>query len=126
MRSTYTYAVLDVSEIAYREICAKLDAAGYQHACHSDSHGRDIIDMHGIALAIEPPAPVEPLKVGDRVRVDGIETPMTIAEIAGREARCQWLVNDSMIREGGFQLANLTRIVNTPPCRSVLGCQMVD
>lgn len=42
---TYTYAILDISPEAYREIKSKLKEAGYDHAFHGD-----VIDMHGIAL----------------------------------------------------------------------------
>ena len=49
MRATHTYAVLDVSEAAYTEIADKLKAAGYDHAFDNG-----VIDMHGIALALEP------------------------------------------------------------------------
>lgn len=52
-RHTYTYAVLEVSKAAYDEIRAKLEAAGYQHAFHSDSDHPELIDMNGIALAPE-------------------------------------------------------------------------
>lgn len=45
MRTTHTYAILEVSAAAYEEIRALLEAAGYQHAFHDD-----VIDMHGIAL----------------------------------------------------------------------------
>ena len=48
MRSTYTYAVLEVSPAAHAEIKAKLLAAGYQQAINGDT-----IDMHGIALEPE-------------------------------------------------------------------------
>ena len=51
---TYTYAILEVSKEAYEEIAAKLNAAGYQHAFHEDA-GREVIDMHGIALKQETP-----------------------------------------------------------------------
>ena len=44
---TYTYAILEISPAAYREIREKLEAAGYQHAFEPDG----AIDMHGIALA---------------------------------------------------------------------------
>lgn len=49
---TYTYAVLEISQLAYDEIAAKLEAAGYQHAFHRDptDNGAPVIDMHGIAV----------------------------------------------------------------------------
>jgi len=46
---THTYAVLEVSPAAYREIRALLKAAGYEHAFHLEREG-EVIDMHGIAL----------------------------------------------------------------------------
>jgi len=49
-RTTYTYAVLDISDAAYTEIFDKLKAAGYEHAFHEDEN-RIVVDMHGIAIA---------------------------------------------------------------------------
>ena len=46
LRTTYTVVNLPVSEAAYFEIRALLDAAGYQHCFFKD----DAIDMTGIAL----------------------------------------------------------------------------
>lgn len=47
--STYTYAILEVSDQAYEEIAQKLKDAGYSHAF--DTRGEiTVIDMHGIAL----------------------------------------------------------------------------
>lgn len=48
---SYTYSILDISEAAYAEIRAKLDAAGYGHAFHF--HEDEVIDMHGIAIRCE-------------------------------------------------------------------------
>jgi hypothetical protein len=57
LRSTYTYAILEVGSEFYREVREKLEAAGYTHAFHADTEG-EVIDMHGIALRAEPePAP---------------------------------------------------------------------
>jgi len=55
VRTTYTYAILNISEAAYEEIRAKLEKAGYQHAFHEneDAPVSPLIDMHGIALAPE-------------------------------------------------------------------------
>jgi hypothetical protein len=47
--SGHTYAVLEVSPEAYREIRALLEAAGYEHAFHREHEG-EVIDMHGIAI----------------------------------------------------------------------------
>lgn len=51
-RSTHTYVLLELSESAYEEIRQKLEAAGYQHAFHSnpDAPASPRIDMHGIAV----------------------------------------------------------------------------
>jgi hypothetical protein len=57
---THTYAVLDVSHATYTEIADKLRAADYAHAFTRLGIGttRDVvIDMHGIALRVEPEAP---------------------------------------------------------------------
>lgn len=70
---TYTYAVLDVSEAAYNEIAAKLRAAGYSHVFDKRRGEKDLIDMHGIALAIEDtPTP----------------TPEPAFDAAGRSEHC--------------------------------------
>ena len=49
MRSTRTYAILEVKPEIYDEIHRLLEAAGYQHAFHVDRDGQ-VIDMNGIAL----------------------------------------------------------------------------
>lgn len=54
---THTYVILGISQAAYDEIKAKLEAADYGHVFHEEIHheglhGR-IIDMHGIALQAE-------------------------------------------------------------------------
>ncbi|HTH42906.1 MAG TPA: hypothetical protein VL498_07060 [Terracidiphilus sp.] len=57
LRTTHTYVKLEVCEPAYREIRAKLFAAGYSHAFEvgdSKEHGRGPIDMTGIAVIPEP------------------------------------------------------------------------
>lgn len=46
---SYTYALLEVSRLAYDEIAGKLRAAGYDHAFGRDEE----IDMHGIAIIPE-------------------------------------------------------------------------
>lgn len=51
---TYTYVILEVSRPAYDEIKQKLAAAGYSDQFHDE--GSDfgvVIDMHGLALAVE-------------------------------------------------------------------------
>jgi hypothetical protein len=53
---SHTYAVLEIDPRAYAEIKAKLTAAGYEHAVHTDKGGkyREVVDMHGIAVAPSP------------------------------------------------------------------------
>jgi hypothetical protein len=48
-RSTYTFALLEVSAAAYDEIKAKLTEAGYAHSLN-DRDALQPIDMHGIGL----------------------------------------------------------------------------
>lgn len=49
---THTYATLEISELAFKEIEAKLKAAGYDHVFDGN-----IIDMHGLALIKEQGEP---------------------------------------------------------------------
>lgn len=53
LRTTHTYAILELSHAAYNEINAKLRAAGYHHVFHEDSSHGTVMDMHGIALALD-------------------------------------------------------------------------
>lgn len=62
LRTTHTFALLDVSSATFQEIRAKLEAADYDHAF--DTHdGRPLIDMQGIAL--QPGVPL----------IDGAKSP---------------------------------------------------
>lgn len=54
MRSTRTYAILEVSPEIYASIRKQLEDAGYQHAFHKDGV-EEVIDMHGIALKVQEP-----------------------------------------------------------------------
>ena len=46
---SYTYVILGISRVAYEEIYALLDQAGYSQAFHGiDDY--TVIDMHGIAV----------------------------------------------------------------------------
>jgi hypothetical protein len=49
---THTYALLEVPQVFYNQVKAKLLEAGYQHAIQDESRtGREeCLDMHGIAL----------------------------------------------------------------------------
>lgn len=54
VKSTYTYAILEVSKAAYEEIKKKLEDAGYHHALHThEGEPTPVIDMHGIGLKQE-------------------------------------------------------------------------
>jgi len=50
---THTYAVLQVRPETYADIRQRLAQAKYDDAFHSDSQHKEVIDMHGIALAVE-------------------------------------------------------------------------
>lgn len=50
---TRTFALLEVSAPAFTEVSGKLRDAGYDHAFHVVDE-RDVVDMHGIALAESP------------------------------------------------------------------------
>lgn len=49
---TRTFALLEVSPSTFVEVSGKLRDAEYDHAFHVVG-GRDVVDMHGIALAID-------------------------------------------------------------------------
>lgn len=71
MRSTHTYAVLDVPRSVYGAVRALLAAAGYDHAFHQDGDA-EVIDMHGIALQSTGGQPGTEITVGSLVsRRDG-------------------------------------------------------
>ncbi len=71
MSTTHSYAILEISQASYEEIKASLFKAGYQHAFHKDIDGREVIDMHGLAVATERvPTP-------KTIFVNGREMPFT-------------------------------------------------
>jgi len=53
-RTTHTYVVMEISKVAFDEIQRKFVEAGYVHVFHEDGK-RLLIDMQGIALALETP-----------------------------------------------------------------------
>ena len=77
MRSTHTYAILEVSPAAHAEIKAKLLAADYGHAIAGDT-----IDMHGIAL--EPEENID--SVSDEAPFDFMACATKTADSAERSA----------------------------------------
>lgn len=52
-KTTHTYVTLPVSKAIYDEIRAKLVDAGYEHTFNKEGADAEVIDMNGIALAIE-------------------------------------------------------------------------
>lgn len=57
LRSTHTYAVLEISQAAWDEIAGKLRAAGYNHVFDKD---RKVIDGNGIGFAAAAEASYAP------------------------------------------------------------------
>ena len=53
---TRTYAIMEVSEAVWNEVAGKFREAGYDHAFIEPR----TLDMHGIALVIEPENPFKP------------------------------------------------------------------
>lgn len=60
IKSTHTYAILEISQAAYNEIKSLLEKAGYDHVFHEDTEFGIVMDMHGIALGAVKDS-VEPL-----------------------------------------------------------------
>lgn len=87
VRATHTYAVLDVSPACFREVKARLEATGSEHAICEDGD-RTVIDMHGLALAAE--------RKGEAADVDG--TPFECASLISRRTR-RGMVEMSLGRE---------------------------
>lgn len=58
---SHTYAILEVTQATYDEIRRKLEHACYWHCFHQDE-GREVIDMHGVAVARWRPIKREGLK----------------------------------------------------------------
>lgn len=57
LRTTHTYAILEISQAAYDEIRGALKAAGYEHTFHEYTDkdgGYEVIDMQGIGIKKEP------------------------------------------------------------------------
>jgi hypothetical protein len=52
-RTTHTFAILEISPVAYIEIRRALVAAGYTHAILGEQEA-EVIDMHGIAVRESP------------------------------------------------------------------------
>jgi hypothetical protein len=51
--TTYTYALVPVSQSVYDEIKSVLKAANYDHCFITNSNGQNIINMHELALVVK-------------------------------------------------------------------------
>ncbi len=60
MYNTHTFAILDVHPDVYGPVRAGLEMAGYAERFSVDD-GREVIDMHGIALRADAALPVQPI-----------------------------------------------------------------
>ena len=49
-----TYAIMDVPADVYQCIRALMVQANYDHAIHNTARGDEVLDMHGLALRIDP------------------------------------------------------------------------
>ena len=58
MRSTHTFALMEVSPSTFEEVREKLAAAGYDHALISEG-GKLHLDMQGVAFVLQDAPPVE-------------------------------------------------------------------
>lgn len=62
---SHTYAILEISDSAWREIETKLRDAGYHHVFHND-----VIDMTGIAVRAEATQPTDGGSLEQNVSID--------------------------------------------------------
>jgi hypothetical protein len=84
--STYTYALLEISQAAYDEIKAKLESAGYSDQFHEDD-GQIAIDMHGIAVV-----PIVAAQDFDSADFPFVHTfGSSGADFSAYAAACRWL-----------------------------------
>lgn len=81
-RQTHTFAELELSQPAYDEIRAKLEAAGYQHAFLDGG----AIDMHGIGVTRSGWAGAVHGHASDNDDVDVPELPAHVAALQQRGA----------------------------------------
>jgi hypothetical protein len=82
MKTTHTYALLEISAPAFNEIAQKLKAAGYNQAFT----GKAELDMHGIGIAPDPN-----IKPGD----DYLEA-RSLLSARTKEGRVELRINDSV------------------------------
>ncbi len=85
MRSTHTYAVLEVPRTVYAAVRALLAAASCDHAFHTNADG-EVIDMHGIALRALEPRPTS----GDSIEVGSLLSRAT------KEGRVEFVLNGEL------------------------------
>lgn len=84
MRSTHTYALIEISGPAFNEIAQKLLKAGYQHAFG----GNGEIDMHGIGLGVDKTITAE---------TTTIET-LSLLSARTKQGLVQLRVNDAVVQ----------------------------
>lgn len=80
MKTTHTYAILDVPRTVYAAVRTLLHRAQYEHAFHARPDG-EVIDMHGIALRSIGGAPRDGITVG------------TLLSAATKEGRVELALN---------------------------------
>lgn len=61
LRATHTLATMEVSRATFDEIAGKLREAGYDHAILDERWEASTLDMTGIGLVAEEPAPPPPV-----------------------------------------------------------------
>ena len=82
MKTTHTYAVLEVPRTVYAAVRALLARASYDHAFHGNADG-EVIDMHGIAPRALEPRPT----AGDSIEVGSLLSQAT------KEGRVELVLN---------------------------------
>lgn len=90
MRTTHTFAVLELSAAAYAEIAVKLRDVEYGHA-FIEQDERTVIDMHGIAVAKEKAEDCEPWWDGHASRRRRLHVRFVISV---QEKQCSNITNE--------------------------------
>ena len=69
LRSTHTYALMEVSRDTFNEIRDKLLAVDYRHAIHEpeDENQSVRLDMHGIALVTTQSTSEHEIRIGNLI-----------------------------------------------------------
>lgn len=124
MRTTHTYAIVEIPQEAFTRIRLQLEAAGYGEQIHWDEGepGRPVIDMHGLAIQaeVQTPAAVRASDMpiapgadpaGDALAVlhDVIPDGTTTMPIGGLLCACKWPVPS-----GGMVLVHVCKKCHLP------------